>query len=546
MRRQEYSDMMVYLTKDKTQLTIEFPFDYKILGQIKANVKGRKWDSDNKYWVAPNTISNLIALSKMGFSFTAELAKQLHEARLKEQRKYKQYADLPPLKRTLFPFQKRGVLFIEKKNGRALIGDEMGLGKTIQAIAWSYLHPELKPFIVVCPASLKYNWSQEIQETLPYKAEIEVIQGKKIYPLKQKLDYIIINYDVLDAWVERLQKTNSQAVITDEAHFYKNDKAKRTKAVKKLAKGKKGFVALSGTPITSRPVEFYNVLKLLSTTLFPNKWYYMMRYCDAKNNGYGWDFSGASHTEELHRMISGVVMIRRKKSEVFKELPDKLWSYVPLKLNNYTEYTKAKNSFIAWLKESKGDKAANRAKNAQTLVQLSYLKQLAVEGKLKGAIEWIKEFLESSDEKLVVFAVHRKIVDELMQTFSDMAVKVDGSLSSIKKQAAVNRFQTDSKVRLFIGNIQAAGVGITLTAASHVAFLELPWTPGEVVQAEDRCHRIGQKNNVNVYYLLADNTIDMDLAKLIDKKRKVIGAVLDGQTDFSGSLLNDLIHKFLI
>lgn len=543
----QFKDKMVYLSKDKTKLILEFQFDYQTIALIKSKIQGRQWDSNSKNWTAPNTLANLEELSKMNFSFTAELAEKVYtHNKLRKERRFKRYADLPPLKRNLFDFQKRGVLFLEKRNGRALIGDEMGLGKTIQAIAWSYLHPEAKPFLIICPASLKYNWKREIENTIPYKVKVDILKGKKLYPLQKNSDYIIINYDILSSWVDKLKKIKLQAIITDEAHFYKNDKAARTKAVKKLAKGVKYFIALSGTPIVSRPIEFYNVLKLISPTLFPNRWHYAMRYCAAKNNGYGWDFSGASKTEELHRMISGVIMIRRKKQNVLKELPDKLWSYVPFELDNYNAYSKAKNDFINWLKEMKGNKAAERAEGAQTLVQLSYLKKLAIEGKLQQAVSWIKEFFESTDEKLVVFAIHKKVIDELLKTFSGMAVKVDGSLSSIQKQEAVQKFQNDSKVRLFIGNIQAAGVGITLTAASHIAFLELPWTPGEVVQAEDRCHRIGQKNTVNVYYLLADNTIDMDLAKLIDSKRKVVGAVLDGKKDFSESLFSELINKFLI
>ena len=438
--------------------------------------------------------------------------------------------------------RKEGVAFIEKRDGRALIADEMGLGKTIQAAAWLQLHPEKRPAIILCPASLKLNWAKEIRETLSTKDKVQILQGTKPYPITGSI--IIINYDILNSWVETLQAINPQVLIIDEMHYVKNSSAIRTKATKKLAKGIPHIIALTGTPIVNRPVEGFNIFQILDKNLFPNFWTYVHRYCGARHNGFGWDFSGATNKEELHRILTSTIMIRRRKSDVLKDLPEKLYSFVPMELDNKKEYSTAELEFIEYLRGVKGKEAAEKAKKAEHLVKIEALKQLAVKGKMKQAINWIKDFIEDGS-KLVVFAVHKEVIDQLMKEFKEIAVKIDGSTPIPERHKAVEAFQSDPNIKLFIGNIQAAGVGLTLTATSIVAFLELPWTPGELVQAEDRCHRIGQKNAVNIYYLLAENTVEYKLAKLLDRKKEVLSAVIDGKVVDEKSLITELIESYL-
>ena len=231
-------------------------------------------------------------------------------------------------------------------------------------------------------------------------------------------------------------------------------------------------------------------------------------------------------------------------ADVLTDLPDKIRSFTPVELKNEKNYRKAESNFIAYIREIKGDKAAEKAKGAEALVQIETLKQVSVQEKLLACIEWIKDFLEVNGHKLVVFANHKFVIDELMAAFPEIAVKIDGSISPDKRQGIVDAFQTDPKTRLFIGNIQAAGVGITLTASSTVAFIELPWSPGLLDQAEDRCHRIGQKDNVNIHYLLAPGTIEDRIAQLLDSKRNVIGQVLDGKDDTGESMFKELIASY--
>ena len=373
--------------------------------------------------------------------------------------------------------------------------------------------------------------------------KVQILSGTKVNtPLIGEI--IIINYDILKPWWGKLQEIKAKVLITDECHYFKNNKAQRTKAIKALGKKIPHILCLSGTPIVNRPMEGFNALKLIDPGVVGSFWDFAYRYCGAHHTGFGWDFNGASNTAELHHKLTNTVMIRRKKSDVLKDLPDKARSFLPLELSNEKEYRKAEQNFIHWLRENKGEKAAEKASNAEALAEIEVMKQLAVKGKMKQAIEWIKDFLDV-DGKLVVFATHKFVIQELMDVFGDKAVKIDGSVATEKRQGIVERFQTDDSIRLFIGNIKAAGVGITLTAASNVAFLELPWTPGELIQAEDRCHRIGQKNAVNIHYLMAINTIDQEIALMLDSKRKVLDAVLDGAAPEEGSLITELMNNYI-
>ncbi len=527
------------------EFKITFPFTHETLTQVKK-LEGRVYHGDDKpkYWTCTLNTVNTLALRGFGFELIGLKTKDFEKILFPKVVDEIKPIQVPSYKKVLFPFQETGVGFIEYKNGRVLVGDEMGLGKTIQALAWLQSHPKKRPVIIVCPASLKLNWAREIKEGMVGREAI-VLQGSKpsaTLPIFGN-DILIINYDILDAWCLALKKLNPQVIIADEAHYFKSNSAKRTKAMKKLAKGVPHFIALTGTPIMNRPIEIYNAVTIIEPTLFPNFFQFAKRYCGAVHNGFGWDFGGATNTKELNEKLQ-TVMVRRLKKDVLKDLPDKLRSFIPFELDNQKEYDKAENNFIAYVKMAKGEEAAHIASNAETLAQIEALKQLAVQGKMKDSIEWIKNFLDT-DGKLVVFAVHKVVINALMEVFGDVAVKIDGSVSMKNRDNVVQRFQNDDKVRLFVGNIKAAGVGLTLTAASNVAFLELPWTPGELVQAEDRCHRIGQEDSVTIYYLLTQGTIEEEIAMLLDSKRKVLDVVLDGQDTADDSLLSELMNKYL-
>lgn len=533
--------LVTYQATGEHGLKIKFPFSHMTLENVKS-LPGRRYHGDNKadiFWSAPATVGNIEKLLKWGFQPDDSLITYYKD-------KVEATTDIKPisiagLNGVLFPYQQQGVQFINRCNGRAIIGDEMGLGKTVQALAWLQQHPEIRPAVIIVPATLKLNWLREAERWMT-NPNVQVLFGTKTNtPIIG--DIIVINYDIVAAWLEQLRAICPKAVIMDEVHYIKNNAAARTKAVKQVCNIAPHVIGLSGTPIVNRPVEFYNIINIIDRNFAPNRWTYLHRYCGAKNNGFGWDFSGATNTEELHERLINTMFIRRKKSDVLKELPEKSYSYIPLELNNKKEYDYAEGNFIDWMRMNKGIEAAERASAAETLSSIEALKQLAVQGKMNSIIRWISDFLESG-EKLVLMAIHQAVISRIMAEFSGMAVKVDGSTPMSDRQTAVDRFQSDDTIRLFVGNIKAAGVGITLTASSNVAFIELPWTPGELMQAEDRCHRIGQKNSVMVYYLLAENTIEMKIARLLDSKRSILNRVLDGGSGEDSSLFADLLAGF--
>jgi SWI/SNF-related matrix-associated actin-dependent regulator 1 of chromatin subfamily A len=521
---------------------ITFPFNRKDLNKVKL-IHGIKHSRSKNIWYCPLNALQLDMLKGFGWDVDPELYAMLKQGYIKETN-IKPITEIAGLKMELYPYQSIGVSFLETKKGNALIADEMGLGKTVQVLAWLQLHPELTRILIIVPASVKLNWRKEARLWME-KPKTQILEGKKPYPIEGRT--VIINYDILPAWKDIILAWNPQVIVADEVHYIKNNKALRTKAVKKIAKNTKHFIALSGTPIINKPIEFYNTLQLVDRTLFPNWWEYTEKYCNRKNTGFGWDNSGAMNTEELHEILVNTVMLRRLKKDVLKELPDKTRDYIPMEIPKKLrkEYNKAEQDFIEWVTLTKGTKEARKVQNAEALAKIEALKQLSASAKLPNAIEWIHDFLETG-EKLIVFATHKFVIDALMDEFTEIAVKIDGRTNTKDRQNIVEKFQSDHSIRLFVGNIKAAGIGITLTEASNVAFLELPWTSGELVQAEDRCHRIGQENAVTVYYLLAENTIDEKIAKLLDDKRKILDSVLDGKVTEEQSLLTQLIAKYEI
>lgn len=429
---------------------------------------------------------------------------------------------------SLYPFQKECVQQIERWNGRCLLALEMGLGKSLTALTWAERHPKLRPVIIVCPASLKINWGREIQKWYP-KRTFQLLEGRSTDKIP-KTDYIILNYDILHNWAKLLLTLRPPIIIFDEVHALKNKAARRTKAGVYLARKVPHIIALSGTPVINRPVEFFNILALLKPDMFDSWWKYVTRYCAPKRKRYGrgrtfLDTSGAANLEELNTKLLRHVMLRKLKSEVQKELPDKTRTVIPLPLTDRKEYVQALQQRMI-----------------NPLQYFGELKRAAVRAKLPAVIEWIADVIE--DNKLVAFCHHHEIVDVLMTKFGKKAVRLTGKENLKQRQKAIDSFQTNPKVKLFVGNMQAAGVGINLTAADHCVFVELGWTPSVHDQAEDRLHRIGQKNTVNVYYLIASDTVEEDVMTLIDKKRTVITQIMDGKVPEDSTILTELLKLY--
>lgn len=435
------------------------------------------------------------------------------------------------------PFQEEGIRLIDTLNGRALLADDCGLGKTVQAIGYLRANPQDRPAVIIVPASLKLNWQKEINKWMPGE-ETTVINGLSADIMSNE-NIVIINYDIISEYIDLIEFLEAKILILDESHYIKNPKAKRTRNIQYLGTKMNKIICISGTPITNRPSEFFTTLNLLNPQMFSSRTKFEYEYCDKENDPQA---KGATNIEKLNDILNKSFMIRRLKKDVLKELPEKIKTSIVLPLDNWDDYNFAKRDLISYLKETEGNAAAMRARSAMVLVRFEKMKQLAVEGKKQYTFEWIDDHL--LEGKLAVFCTHRKTIDDLIERYGDIAVKIDGSIPSKQRQEIVRQFQEDPKIKLFVGNIRAAGVGITLTAASNLAFIELPWTPGECVQAEDRLHRIGQLNSVNIYYLVAANTIEEEIAEIIDRKTRVLNAVIDGKATNDDDLLTSLIDKY--
>lgn len=522
----------------QNKILIKFKGDdfTKTLNQVKS-LNGRKYDPDTKSWKAHLSEENVESLESWGFDISLEMIKWFVKA--KSPLQAKTINKIEGLYMKLYSFQHEGVEFLESLNGRALIGDEMGLGKTAQAIAWVMHHLELRPVLIISPSSVKYNWQNEID--MWTKKSSEIMSGRK-NGKKTKEDFVIINYDIISNRLQELKNLNPKVIILDEVHYLKSTSAQRTKAVIKLCKEVQHIIALSGTPIVNRPIEFWNIIKILNPSLFASRWDFANKYCSPTHNGYGWNLNGASNTTELNKILTNKIMIRRKKKDVLKDLPPKIRSIVPLDIDNAYEYNQVENDIIKWIHDNEGKAKAEKAKAAEVLIQMEKCKQIACKGKMKQAIKWIEDFLET-EQKLVIYTTHTKTLDILENHFEEINVRLDGSTPTQKRQQIVKEFQTNDKIKLFIGNIKAAGIGITLTASSNTCFLELGWSPAEHIQAENRVHRIGQKDSVTAWYLIAKNTIEEKIMKYIEEKSKVLDQVLDGAAVKDVSIFNNLLQS---
>ncbi len=558
---------MKTISIENKNFIVKIPYDIDIVNLIKARFSGRSWDPDKKAWKVAINSKNLEIvqqfITEKGFEVTSNTLTELENLKNKltvEKKEGNEIIEMSKavssnleikgIKGELFPYQKAGVAFIEKTNGKTLLADEMGLGKTLQALAWCQLNFEKRPILVICPATLKINWKRECEKWTSLKSYI-INSSDNSYQMPCDYDSYIINYDILEKKKELLQKLNFKIMILDEAHYTKNPKTIRTKAVIEMSKSIPHVLALTGTPILNRPIEIYNILKMLNPEIFGNYWEFAKKYCGLVRTRWGIDVTGASNIDELAEKLRSSIMIRREKKDVLKDLPDKLRIVIPQEID-LKEYKKAEDDLINYLIENKNKsiQQAERINQVEQLARIEYCKQEAIKAKLPVFVEWVKDFVDGNG-KLVIFAHHIEFIEKLMTELKDYSpMKIIGGMQAEDKQKSIDTFMQDKNCKIIICSIKAAGVGITLTSASHVAFLELGWTPGDHDQAEDRLHRIGQKDNVSCYYFLAQGTIEENIYNLIQEKRKIFTQLMQDQNIVSeekqnifGDLINQLIQK---
>jgi SWI/SNF-related matrix-associated actin-dependent regulator 1 of chromatin subfamily A len=428
----------------------------------------------------------------------------------------------------LLPYQVEGVAALERNGDATLLADEMGLGKTIQVLAWLHKHPEHHPCVVVCPASVKYNWQYEASRFGIY---VDVLGGRK--PPRHAAEWlvkhgvVVINYDVLTEWVPIFKQAQIKVIIFDEGHYLKSRSSRRFQAAREIARRARIRIVMTGTPLTNRPMDLWPLLHILWPDLYPGFYPFAHRYCRPQRKPWGWTFNGATRLPELHSRLVELGMVRRLKSDVLTQLPLKNRRVVPIPMRKREEYCFARDDFVSWLKTHSRSRAS-RAIRAQAVTRVGYLLRLCARLKRRAALEWVDDYLQANDGKIVVFAALRKTILRLKKRYGNECVVVDGSVTGRDRSNAIRAFQNNPRIRVFAGNIKAAGVGNTLTAADTCAFFEFPWTPGDLVQCEDRLHRIGQSKPVWINYLVARDTIEEHVCSMLQDKQRTFNAIVDG------------------
>ena len=436
---------------------------------------------------------------------------------------YSKYSHRPPLEH-----QKVAIESL-LKNKKFILADDMGLGKTTSTIIAS-LETNSKKILIICPASLKINWEREFW--LYSKQKTFVCDGKNY---SEDADIVIMNYDIIKNFHDPKDKKNSKIlnsnfdlVIIDEAHYIQNVQAQRTKLINDLVKEVDRLWLLTGTPMTSRPINYFNLLSLVDSPVAKNWMAYVVRYCSGYQFKVGprkiWNVMGASHLDELRDRTSTTVL-RRLKEDVL-DLPEKIITPVYLRLKSKI-YEELMGEYYNWY-ERNPDESKNLSLQFTKLTQV---RQIIADEKTAHTIELADNIIEQG-KKVIIFCNFTKSLETIVEHFGKSAVRLDGTMSKTQRQDAVDRFQEDDKIKVFVGNIKAAGVGITLTAAEAVIMNDLSFLPSDHSQSEDRAYRYGQKNNVLVYYPIFDNTIEGIIYDILNAKKKIIGTVMgDIQSD---------------
>jgi len=535
------------ITQQGSNYRILFKYNPTLIERVKE-LPERKFDPVNKCWTVP--IRFKVEVEKFAFRYNFQMGDKVVNE--------ENYFDIPPmpelsvdipLKMKLFPYQATGVAYNLIHN-RVIIGDKPGLGKTCQAIA-TVIAKNAFPCLVICPSSLKINWQREWQKWSDKKAVILTDSIKKNFPLFWSAgltQVFIVNYESLKKYfVEyidppkmgpngkpvkmRLNNVHFKAhnigmfksVVIDEIHRVKDASTQQAKFTKGISHGKETILGLTGTPVINKPKDLISQLGIIDQMdAFGGYKNFNMRYCSGPNE--------ASNLRELNYKLNLSCFYQREKKDVLKDLPAKMRQIILCEISTRREYQDAENSLVDYLKKYKDadDQKIARALRGEIMVMIGILKNISARGKLADVCEFVDDILESG-EKLVLFC-HLKDVINALKLKYPKAVTITGDDSSDSRQHAVDSFQNNPKTQLIICSIKAAGVGLTLTASSHVAFVELPWTAADTDQCEDRCHRIGQLESVMASYFLGENTIDEKIYKIIQAKREM-ASIITGDTE---------------
>ncbi|MFX0183360.1 MAG: DEAD/DEAH box helicase [Candidatus Hodarchaeota archaeon] len=451
----------------------------------------------------------------------------------------------------LYPFQLAGVEFMSQRNN-TLLSDEMGLGKSIESIGFINLN-NFEKILIVCPNTLKLNWKNELEKWLIKDYKIHIAESNLHFGIPKDINIIIINYDILldsvkkkncgDIELRSELKQDFDLLIADEVHKCKNNKTLRAKLFYKIKAKKK--VYLTGTPVLNKVGELFHIINSLDPKTFPNRWRFLHRFTNFYHNGYGYVSEGGKNLDELNRLLRSTIMIRRLKRDVLKELPPKARQIIEIPANGLENIIEKEQQTLGIYEELlsrlKADlelsklsddpeeyrQAVKNLKMASGIAftEIARIRHETALAKLPVTIDYIKDLLEEHD-KIVIFAHHRDVIQSIFNNFKEIAVYLTGECNIQHRQDAIDNFQNNSNIRIFIGSIQAAGVGITLTASNFVLFVEMDWVPSNMEQGIDRLHRIGTINPVLAQYFVLQDSIDAKMAKTIIEKQELIEKAL--------------------
>ena len=446
---------------------------------------------------------------------------------------YSKYSNRPPLSHQKEAIEK--LLSYDK----FILADDMGLGKTTSTII-AALESGAKKILIICPASLKLNWEREIRNYSD--RPIYICEGKKY----EEADFVISNYDIIKNFHDAKEKEKSQIlksnfdlIIIDEAHYISNVQAQRTKLINDITEKVKKIWLLTGTPITSRPINYYNLLKIIDNPVAQNWMAYVIRYCEGYQFNVGggrkiWNVQGASNLEELRDRISRQVL-RRLKTDVL-DLPEKIITPVYLRL--YSKfYEELMGEYYDWYNKQNESNSVS-----VQFTKLTKVRQVIAEEKIPHTIEIAENIIEQG-KKVIIFSNFTEPLRKIYEHFGKKAVYLDGTTSKPARQKAVDDFQENEKIMVFCGNIKAAGVGLTLTAGEAVIMNDLSFLPSDHSQAEDRAYRYGQKNCVSVYYPIFENTIEGIIYDILIRKKTIFETVMGDnmdKTDMAYEVMNSI------
>ncbi|XP_064647797.1 SWI/SNF-related matrix-associated actin-dependent regulator of chromatin subfamily A-like protein 1 [Lineus longissimus] len=433
------------------------------------------------------------------------------------------------LVQTLMPFQREGVSFAISRKGRVLLADDMGLGKTLQGICLACYYREEWPVLVVTPSSVRFAWAQQFKKWMPSldAADIKVAVTTSDNESFGRIH--ITSYDLVVRKAEDILKARFRVVIMDESHLLKNHKTARCQAAAPILKAASRVILLSGTPALSRPKELFPQLSAVNSKVFDKFHDFGVRYCDGKQTQFAnaWDYSGSSNMAELQLILEESNMIRRVKTDVLDQLPEKRREMIILD--------------PAAIKTAKTMKAAADLMGSGKLkgmerrgCLLTYYAETS-KAKIPAVKSYVLDLLESG-KKFLVFAHHSEMLDALEDAISRKnhgLIRIDGRTPSEQRKVVCDKFMFNEDIKVALLSITAASTGLNLTAASLVVFAELFWNPGILTQAEDRVHRIGQKDSVNVQYLMAKGTADDYIWPLVQNKLDVLQSAGLTKDDFT-------------